>query len=55
MSPNGFGACRQIARLALGTHEHHRATEILSERVAHDASCSVLVARTALQPQERPC
>jgi nucleotide-binding universal stress UspA family protein len=32
-----------------------RALGSVSERVAHDASCSVLVVRTAPRPQERPC
>jgi nucleotide-binding universal stress UspA family protein len=48
-------ACADL--LIVGSRGLHglRALGSVSERVAHDASCSVLVVRTAPRPQERPC
>lgn len=46
----GFAACRQVAHLAVvGSRGLHgvKALGSVSERVAHDAACSVLVVRRA--------
>jgi len=50
-------AARDADLLVVGSRGLHgvKALGSVSERVAHDASCSVLVVRTAPQAQERPC
>jgi nucleotide-binding universal stress UspA family protein len=51
------GAARDTDLLLVGSRGLHglKALGSVSERVAHDASCSVLVVRTASRSQERPC
>jgi nucleotide-binding universal stress UspA family protein len=50
-------AARDADLLVVGSRGLHglKALGSVSERVAHDASCSVLVVRTAPLSQERPC
>ena len=50
-------AARDADLLVVGSRGLHglKALGSVSERVAHDASCSVLVVRTAPHAQERPC
>ena len=50
-------AARDADLLVVGSRGLHglKALGSVSERVAHDAACSVLVVRIAARPQERSC